>query len=125
MVSDTIDVVVVAIDDDMEPTDASWSREADTLVNALGPDARLATSIPQGGTKGAVSDIVLSLGTSGAITGAVTVLRQWLGQRANRRVTLTLGGDQPVRIELDSHGVSDKSVRELLAKALERANADD
>lgn len=72
------------------PDSPQWRREVADLHNELhrGTGAVQEASIPVPGTKGGFVDVVLALGTSGALVAAVEIFRAWLGRDKTRELTV-------------------------------------
>jgi hypothetical protein len=68
--------------DRFDPNDVRWARQVDGLWRALEEQAgvvqRSIVQVP--GKKGGVDVIILALGSAGAISAAVEVIRMWLGR---------------------------------------------
>ena len=75
--------------------DEENGRSLRSQVAALHTDLQRETgsvatrSEPAPGTKGGFVDVVLALGTSGALVAAVEILRAWLGRDKTRSITAT------------------------------------
>ncbi len=100
--------------------DQRWQAQVAQLLNELRRNAvevrKEITPVP--GQKGGVEAIILALGTSGALTGAVAVFRAWLGRSADRAIKLKAKvGDRVVEIELSGSNVSESTLRAALGMA--------
>jgi hypothetical protein len=124
-----IDVLLVPADDDLEPGDWVWPRQVSPLYDALRRhrlDLREPAAAPVSGHKGTASEIIVALGSSGAIGAMVTVLHAWLTQRSTRRVSLTFGRPGAEQtITLTAEGLSEDSARQALLAALGRSLPDE
>jgi hypothetical protein len=119
-----IQVVLTPGDLELQDGDWAWVDEFDLLRQELHHreiDAR-EESVPRPGEKGGTAELILALAGSGAVTGAVAALRNWLDQRQTRTMTITVEGAEPVRLDLRAVGVTDETVRAALVAALERTN---
>jgi hypothetical protein len=75
----------------LPPNDPRWRTQVDNLLTDLkrgGGDVRREVT-PVAGTKGGLETIILALGTSGAVTAAVTAFRLWLARPGKRSFTVT------------------------------------
>lgn len=104
--------------------DPGWRAQVVSLRTAL-RDADLndvrRRETPAPGHKAGVEEVVLALGTSGAITAAVEVIRAWLARDRTRRLTLRYrDGDRDVSVDVDGTTVSDSTMRSALTSALKQ-----
>jgi hypothetical protein len=99
-----------------------WPDEVRPLLRMLRShdvDVRTQAGVPGFGEKGAVSEIILALGSSGAIAAAVAVLQSWLNQRSTRTASLTFEHNgRPRTLDLRVTGMSEDATREVLLTAL-------
>jgi hypothetical protein len=75
----------------LPPNDPRWRTQVDNLLTDLkrgGGDVRRELTAVAG-TKGGMETIILALGTSGAVTAAVTAFRLWLARPGKRSATVT------------------------------------
>lgn len=85
-----MDVSVDVVGNTYEVGSAAWRDELSTLVDLLeeaGVGREEWREVPN--TKGGVAEIIVALGTSGAITATYLAFRAWLGKAKNRRIRLT------------------------------------
>ncbi|MEU5155539.1 hypothetical protein [Glycomyces sp. NPDC021274] len=89
--SSTVEVAISTETAKYAPDSPQWRREVAALHAELHRETgRVATqSMPVSGTKGGVVEIILALGTSGALLSAVQVFRAWLGRDKTRTITAT------------------------------------
>ncbi|MEU3455012.1 hypothetical protein ABZ671_15635 [Micromonospora sp. NPDC006766] len=122
-----IEIVLAPGDDEVGPGDDEWTHDLDLLREGLVErDVDLNEEWAfRSGHKGAVAEIVVVLGGSGAVKALVTVLRSWLADRQTRTMRLTVRGPEPVEIDLQAKGVSDETIREALLDAIERGRRDE
>lgn len=74
------------------------------------------TTVP--GQKGGAEAIILALGTSGALTAAVSVFKNWLGRSADRAIRMKAKvGDRAIEIELTGSNISEATLRAALGLA--------
>lgn len=89
--SSTVDVVISTETAKYAPDSPQWRRETAALHSDLQRETGAVTtqSTPAPGTKGSAAEIILALGTSGALVSAVQVFRAWLGRDKTRSITAT------------------------------------
>jgi hypothetical protein len=106
-----------------EPDDPGWRSQVVALRRALldVPDSGLRREErPTPGHKAGVEAIILAVGTSGAVTAAVEILRAWLGRDRGRQIRLTYqDGDREVTVHVDGTTVSDAAIGSTMTAALE------
>lgn len=122
MPDSTIEVALVPEDVELSLGEAQWPSHVRSLTRQLRSHdvfVRERATAPVPGQKGAASEIILALGSSGAIAAAIGVVHGWLNQRSTRRVRVILEdeGHKQV-IELRADGLSDESARAALVEAL-------
>jgi len=123
----TIEVLLVPEDVELDPGATQWGPQVRSLTRRLRSHevlVRERSTAPVPGQKGVAAEIVLSLGSSGAIAAALGVLRGWLNQRSTRRVQLIVEEDGHRRVvELRADGLSEESARATLLEALRQRQA--
>jgi hypothetical protein len=100
--------------------DDRFARQILDLTNALklevgGVNTR---SVPVPGKRGGLPEIILALGTSGAIAATVTVLKAWLDKDKARKVVIkvrTKGKAREVEIAADAANIGE--LKKLLVAA--------
>ncbi|MDA1360482.1 hypothetical protein O1R50_12665 [Glycomyces luteolus] len=89
--SSTVDVAISTETAKYAPDSPQWRREvaafATDLSRETGSVTTRSTNVP--GTKGGIAEVILALGTSGALVSAVQVFRAWLGRDKTRTITAT------------------------------------
>ncbi|MGH3826446.1 MAG: effector-associated constant component EACC1 [Pseudonocardiaceae bacterium] len=74
-----------------DPADQRWAEQValltDDLREAAGSVSR--RRIPEPGAKGAAGEVILALGSAGAVTAAVECFRAWLRRDKTRTLTVT------------------------------------
>jgi len=104
--------------DRFDPNDLRWATQVGTLWQALEEEAgtvrRDATQVP--GQKGGVETIILALGSAGAITAMVEVVKAWLGRDRSRSLEITTVDEAGGRRTVTVHGeqIDDATMREAL-----------
>jgi hypothetical protein len=89
--SPTVEVVISTETTKYAPDSPQWQREVAALHTELNRETGAVTtqSTPVPGTKGTAVDVILALGTSGALVAAVEIIRAWLGRDKTRTITAT------------------------------------
>jgi hypothetical protein len=127
MTTGGIEVALAASDEDYDPDDPGWRQQLGTLHRAL-VDAEVDIHLrdqPVEGEKGGVTELVLTLGTSGAISAAVAVLQSWLSRERRRQVVVTVDdGTRPVTYTVDGTSASDTTIKEIMVAALANTQHD-
>jgi hypothetical protein len=72
------------------------------------------------GSKGALSELVLAVGASGAIPGLIRIFHLWLGRDRDRSLTLMRQyGDKPVEvIHISGNDISAAAVQDALSQLM-------
>jgi len=107
---ETLEIELVARNERYDDDDPRWLAQAATLVRDLRRDTEAVrvhrTPVP--GTKGAVDQLILSLGSAGAFSVAVQLISTWLGRDRHRSVELTFtdaaGNSRTVRVAAENAG---------------------
>jgi hypothetical protein len=124
--NDRTEILLVAEDDELGPGDDEWVDDLEALRAGLidGDVDVHEEHTARPGHKGTVTEIVVALGGSGAVTGLVAALRSWLEGRQTRRLRLTVRGRTPVEVDLRAEGLSDETLRKVVLDAIERSGRD-
>ena len=113
-----ISVELTPHSDRFDPDDVRWATQVGTLWQALTEEAgtvrRDATQVP--GKKGGAETIILALGSAGAITAMVEVVKAWLGRDRSRSLKITSVDAAGGRRTITVHGeqIDDATMREAL-----------
>lgn len=113
-----ISVELTPHSDRFDPDDDRWATQVGTLWQALEDEAgtvrRDSSQVP--GHKGGVETIILALGSAGAISAMVEVVKAWLGRDRTRSLKLTTVDEAGARRTVTVHGeqVDDATMREAL-----------
>ncbi len=112
---------LTATSDALPAGDQRWRAQVGSLLSELqrnGGEVRRETT-PVEGTKGGLDQIILALGTSGAIAGAVTVFRAWLTRSADRSIKIegVIAGKK-VKLKLTGKNIDETTIRQALKGAL-------
>lgn len=103
-------VEVVVGNDRYDEQDPRWLDQVALLSGDLrrATDAFQARRTPVAGTKGAVDQLILTLGSAGVFTVAVQVITTWLSRDRRRTVELVFndaeGNEQKIRITAENAG---------------------
>ena len=93
-----------------------FAAELDAVV-----DTARRTPRPVPGTKGAVTEVIIALGSAGAFTATVECLRAWLGRDRGRRVDLRWDEDGVERsMTLTGEAIDSQTLREIATVAMSR-----
>jgi hypothetical protein len=122
-----LELVIEPRSERFDAGDARWREQVSALYRDLrdevGVVRRESTPIP--GAKGATTDIILALGSSGALTAAVTMFKAWLERDRTRVLELEwTEGDQPRRLSIRGTDIDDETFDELVRAAGGRALGD-
>lgn len=114
----SISVELTPHSDRFGPDDARWATQVGTLWQALADEAGTVRrdATPVAGHKGGVETIILALGSAGAITAMVEVVKAWLGRDRTRSLKITRVDAAGGRRTITVHGeqVDDETMREAL-----------
>ena len=106
----TLEIELVARNDRYDDDDPRWLTQTATLVHDLRRDTGSVrvhhTPVP--GTKGAIDQLILSLGSAGAFSVAVQMISIWLSRDRHRSVELSFtdaeGNPRTVRVSAENAG---------------------
>ena len=114
--------MVESIEIELEPSstrfdqdDERWLGQVRDLTRELlRADVLLRRSTPQPGAKGAIDQLVLSLGSAGAFTASVELIKAWLGRDRGRKLVVKFFENGRLQaIELNG-GAADEHVFERI-----------
>jgi hypothetical protein len=117
-----VELVVEPKSDRLEAADPRWRDQVVALFRDLRlEDVNVQTrSTPVAGEKGATTEIVLALGSSGAIAAVVTTFQAWLARDRTRSLDITWEeGDRRRFVSINADDV-DADVFEEIARASAR-----
>lgn len=108
--SGPLEIGLITKNDRYYEDDPRWLAQSAALVQELrretGPVRLRRTPVP--GTKGAVDQLVLSLGTAGAFSLAVQLINSWLSRDKHRSVEISFtdgeGNPRSVRVSAENAG---------------------
>jgi hypothetical protein len=103
--------------------DQRWLDQVTQLVEDLSRDVGdvRVERIPEASSKGGADVIILALGSAGAFTALVDVLRLWLGRDHERAVTMTWDeGGRSRRVTVQADSIDNATLRELALAAARR-----
>lgn len=116
------EVVVEPHNDTYDPDDDRWRAQVAAFATEL--DGVVDTerrAQPVAGTKGAVTEVIIALGSAGAFTATVECLRAWLGRDRGRRVDLRWDEDGVERsMTLTGEAIDSQTLREIAKAAISR-----
>ena len=116
------EVAVEPHNDQYDPDDDRWRDQVATLYQDL--DAQVDTvrrGRPVEGTKGAVDQVIVALGSAGVFTAVVDCLRAWLGRDRDRRIDVRwVENGQERSVTLTGEAVDNRTVREIAKAAVDR-----
>jgi hypothetical protein len=108
--SGELEIRLAAINDRYYDDDPRWLEQIAALVHDLrrGTESVRMRRTPVLGTKGAVDQLILSLGSAGAFSVAVQMISTWLTRDRYRSVEMTFtdaeGNVKTVRVSADNAG---------------------
>jgi hypothetical protein len=120
---ENLDVEVVAHNGRYHNDDPRWLAQVAALIGDLrrGTESVQIRRIPVPDTKGAIDQLILSLGSAGAFSVAVQMISTWLSRDRNRSVEMTFtdsaGTVQTIRVSAENAG------RDALAPLISAASA--
>jgi hypothetical protein len=116
------EVVVEPRNDTYDRDDDRWRAQIAAFTTELDAVADTAQRArPVAGTKGALTEVVVALGSAGAFTATVECLRAWLGRDRSRRVDLRWDeGGVERRMTLTGDAIDSQTVREIAKAAMSR-----
>jgi hypothetical protein len=104
------------------PNDDRWMTQVNLLLGDLkaggGDVERKVTPVP--GQKGGIETIILALGTSGAITAAVEIIKSWLARDKKRSLELAIEREGKKETVSVSGTVDTATLTRFMEKALKR-----
>jgi hypothetical protein len=121
-----VELFIEPISERFEDDDPRWRDQVVALLRDLRDESVdvQTRSTPVAGAKGPVSEIVLALGSSGALTAAVTMFRAWLARDRTRSLTIAWqDGDNRRSVSVQAHDM-DADVFEDIARAAARESRD-
>jgi Effector Associated Constant Component 1 len=117
-----LELVVEPRSDDYDAADDRWRAQVGTLHQEL---AAQVDTFQRGraasGTKGTVDEVILALGSSGALTAAVECFRAWLQRDKNRSIDVRWDEDGVERhVTFSGDNVDAATVKEIARAAAAR-----
>jgi len=103
-----------------DASDARWINQVQILLSSLQVNVGQVRKevTPVAGQKGGLVEIIVALGSAGALTAAVEVFKLWLSRDKTRSIDITTKtGDVEKKITITGENIS----KELLAQALKQA----
>jgi Effector Associated Constant Component 1 len=116
----SLELVVEPRSERFEEADGRWREQVGAFYRELRSevgDVRTETA-PEAGAKGATTDIILALGSSGALTAAVTMFKSWLDRDKSRALDIEwTDGDQRRTLSIRGTDVGEHTFDELVRAA--------
>jgi Effector Associated Constant Component 1 len=117
------EVAVEPHNDQYDPDDDRWRGQVVTLYQDLNAQVdTVRRGRPVEGTKGAIDQVIVALGSAGVFTAMVDCLRAWLGRDRDRRIDVRwVENGQERSVTLTGEAVDNRTVREIAKAAVARA----
>lgn len=115
------EIVIQPLSNAYDPGDERWLNQVQGLLASLNANVGEVRKevTPVAGQKGGVVEIIIALGSAGAITAAVQVFKHWLDRDTTREIEITTkvsGGKKTTKI-------TGKNIsKELISEALGHAS---
>jgi hypothetical protein len=121
----TFDFTVEPYNDQYDPDDDRWLDQVATLYTDLHTQVDVVKrGLPVEGTKGAIEQLVVALGSAGAFTATVDCLRAWLARDRDRRVEVRWDENGLERsVTLTGESVDAATIREIGKAAVDRVGS--
>jgi hypothetical protein len=106
----TIEIGLAAANERFDDDDPRWRDQVGDLVDELRRETGSVRSqrVVVPGTKGTIDNLILALGSAGAFTAAVEIVRVWLARDKHRSVQFTFvdprGGTRSIRVDAENAG---------------------
>ena len=116
------EVAVEPRNDQYDPDDDRWQNQIASLYADLNAEAGAARrSRPVKGTKGAVDQVIIALGSAGTFQAVVDCFRAWLARDRDRRIDVRWdeGGTQR-SVTLTGEAVDMTTIQKIAQAAVER-----
>ena len=116
------EVAVEPHNDQYDPDDDRWRDQAATLYADLHYQVgTVRRGHPVEGTKGTIDQVIIALGSAGAITAVVDCFRAWLGRDRDRRIDIRWEENGVERsVTLAGETVDVETFREIAKAAVDR-----
>jgi Effector Associated Constant Component 1 len=116
----SLELVVEPKSERFDEADGRWREQVGSFYRELRSevgDVRTETT-PETGAKGATTDIILALGSSGALTAAVTMFKAWLDRDKTRALDIEwTDGEQRRTLSIRGTDVGEDTFDELVRAA--------
>jgi hypothetical protein len=124
------EIVIQPRSEDLDPSDRRWIEAVADLKREVKEALRdedgtlQERETPMAGTKGGVPELVLALGTSGAISAAVVAFKAWLAQGRSREIRIQRReGGKTTEVSITGVGLNEKHFVEQIEAVLGNAPA--
>jgi len=117
-----LEIAVEAHNDDYDPDDDRWRDQLAGLYTDLRAQVDIVNrGRPAEGTKGAVDQLIIALGSAGAFTCMMECFRAWLKRDRNRRIDLRWNENGEERyLTVTGETVDAETVQEIAKAAVRR-----
>lgn len=109
-----------------DASDPRWASQISDLHDSLGRSAGTIRTEheTQPHTKGGIETVILALGSAGAFTAAVAVIREWLRRDRGRSLSITIRRPgETQQYEVSGTDADDATLRALMRSALKQPGA--
>ncbi len=114
------EIVIQPVSDAYDPSDSRWLNQVQGLLSSLQSNGGIVRKevTPVAGQKGGAVEIILALGTAGALPVVADIIKAWLNRDGTRSIEIsTTTGGEKKKIKVTGKNIS----KELLAEALQQA----
>ncbi len=116
-----IDLIIEPLSEDYDANDERWLNQVNDLINECQRDVGEVTKkiTPQEGKKGGFEEIMLVLGSSGAIQMAFEVFKAWILRDKTRTIKVKIKvGDKVKELEMSGTGFKKEEMETYMKLAL-------
>lgn len=116
-----LEVMIEPSSEKFNLNDSRWLEQVNELIKdcqrQLGEVRK--EIVTQEGAKGGIESIIIALGTSGAITAAVTIIQAWLARDRTRSLKLSIKKDGKIEeYEVTGTGMDAAKVEKFMSQVL-------
>jgi len=115
------EIIIQPLSSAYDPGDERWLGQVQGLLASLNANVGEVRKevTPVSGQKGGVVEIIIALGSAGAISAAIEVFKMWLGKDKSRGLTVTkvVNG-----VKTSTRIVGDNISNEIILEALKNAS---
>ena len=114
----SLELVVEPRSERFDEADSRWREQVGAFYRQLRTEVGDVRTTPEAGAKGATTDIILALGSSGALTAAVTMFKAWLDRDKTRALEIEwTDGDRRRTLSIRGTDVGEETFDELVQAA--------